>query len=216
MMLEVTDLKSSRGHAMELFISVLGKGVTAKVVGQKIEGECRDTLTRAIVLPTVPEFLNLEPTPRNILVFTQKYGPLVAKPGFSFSIREWIKFQATMRRDWYIHSDATVQFSPGVKRRAETTRTVALNGQQITFSNGHAQLVVRSLLEYLTITLDSLDPQYVKVCQNPECSHPYFIGRKKSDKLCGAAECRAWADRRDKRKSWDRHWDKDTARWIRS
>jgi hypothetical protein len=92
--------------------------------------------------------------------------------------------------------------SPGVKRIGSTPCIVGLHSQWITFSEGRAHLVVRSLLEYLRITLDSQDPEYVKVCQNPGCRHKrYFIGRKKTDKYC-SPDCRSWADRRDKREWW--------------
>jgi len=45
----------------------------------------------------------------------------------------------------------------------------------------------------------------MKVCKNPGCARPYFLADRKDQKLCGAADCKAWADRRDKRRSWKKH-----------
>jgi len=40
------------------------------------------------------------------------------------------------------------------------------------------------------------------VCANPECPAPYFLKSRKTQKICEAGECVAWAQRNYARKWW--------------
>jgi hypothetical protein len=45
----------------------------------------------------------------------------------------------------------------------------------------------------------------MKRCSNRKCRQPFFLIERKGQKICLSPECRAWAERKYKRRSWEKH-----------
>lgn len=53
----------------------------------------------------------------------------------------------------------------------------------------------------------------MRQCAKPECSHRFFIAKRRSDKYC-CKGCALWGKRRSKLKSWGRNWKRwPSTRW---
>lgn len=188
---------------MELTFTYLGAVDSAELRGDKIEGVWGAVLKKSIATPTVEEFVNVAPTPAEILKFTQKFGPLQRDGGgrrFSFDLANWRKLQRRTQASWIQHSASTLQLTPGIKLQGQILKSAGL---AVTIVAGRALANVPSLIELFELQMDSYDSGQIRVCVNPTCQSGkrFFIAPGKR-KYCGG-QCQHWGEKQTKRKWWN-------------
>lgn len=165
-----------------------------------VEGELRVYPKPFYGLPKltlVEEFANWSDTPDEIVRFTRKYGPLrqIKRPGqFRFSAKDWRRLQKQIKQLWRSRIPKHVVLMwpmSGVKPNPDDE--ISIIRSEVTYR-------AASLHRFLLLELCSVPRFRLRICKNPECGNPYFIGRHLRKTYCTTI-CSQGAQR-----SWKLRW----------
>jgi hypothetical protein len=134
---------------------------------------------------------NLPRETKNVLSFTERYGPLSGNPldggQFSFTVESWWRNQMLFQRNWL-----SGQVNP-------TTLLLPDGNTTIEFRDRWLQLGCPDLWTFMTLELLSR-PERLRVCERPSCAHPYFIANHGKERYC-TTDCANWAQSK-----WKKRW----------
>ena len=125
---------------------------------------------------------NLRDDDGAVRAFRRAWGPISKLPMIDAGILEW---RDTLRKAWRGDADAIVE----IQRRTSQYMIASLK-----FSEGRIEMESDHLLgtNYLLFLRDHLAGK-TAICANPDCTQPYFIKRRATQKFCGSPACTAYA-----------------------
>jgi hypothetical protein len=144
----------------------------------------------------VERFANLTPTPRSIVEFTRRFGPLSLRAWdedsdrFRFSISSWKSAQSNFRRSWtYVQNHGLDRAAPHELIRLEF---------------GPKQLLIQcpDIKTFMELELES-QAEKLRMCERKDCIHPYFIPQHGKERYCSTG-CANWAQ-----SQWKKRWHEE-------
>ena len=136
-------------------------------------------------------FVNFPWETKNVLSFTERYGPLSGNPldggQFRFTLESWWLNQMEFQRNWL-----SAQRNP-------TTLLLRDGNTTIEFRDRWLQLGCPDLWTFMIFELLS-KPAKLRICKRPSCAHPYFIANHGKESYC-SADCANWAQ-----SEWKKRW----------
>jgi hypothetical protein len=146
-------------------------------------------------------FANCESTPEEVCRFTARFGPLELSPGqgeFSFKVDDWMASQKEFQKLWRI-----------LAKGGTPARYWPLPGDAVEFRGKWLYLRCGTLWTFMTYELLT-QPAKVRICERPDCKHPYFVAQHGKEQYC-STDCSNWSQaqlkkrwheqQREKRKS---------------
>jgi hypothetical protein len=171
------------------------------VVGEwQAEGVYLGNKTKSRHIRTlVEQFANWKDSPRAILGFVKRYGPLTKRPesgdsAFCQSVADWRDFQSFIRRRWSFGK--SLGFKIGM--RAGETIHFDRYGRVST-------LVVENLQRFMEFELWTHACAHWLKCACPDCKNPYIIAVRSDQEICDDPQCVEWTQRKYKRQWWEAH-----------
>jgi len=197
-------------------LAVLAGVENVELHGDEIVGNWKDELRLRLDRPSgrtlVEDFVNWKTEPEEIRRFVQLYGPLCKTPpfqkphtrtkGFRQSIREWLAYQAELRRAW---RDGLSPYRVGMAEGELLTITPRKLCPR-KFAVVIERIEVSSLSRFLEFELHLRQTTYRRICARPNCETRYFIATGAAQRLC-SPKCAQWQQRRAKLMWWTAHGD---------
>jgi hypothetical protein len=145
-------------------------------------------------------FARVDATPE-IYKFTARFGPLAESPGrgkFSFEVDAWRASQKDFQKFWRV-----------LAKGGSPSRYWPLSGDAFEFTGKWLHLRCGTLWTFMMFELLSR-PAKVRICERPDCKHPYFVAQHGKERYC-SVDCSNWSQaqlkkrwheqQREKRKS---------------
>ena len=135
-------------------------------------------------------FANCDSTPEKVCGFTARYGPLAipqGQGGFSFTLGDWIASQKDFQKFWQVLANGGMPY-----------RYSPLPGDAVEFRVKWLHLRCGTLWTFMTYELLS-QPAKVRICERPDCKHPYFVAQHGKERYC-SIECSGWSQAKLKKR----------------
>jgi hypothetical protein len=135
-------------------------------------------------------FANCPGTPEAIRRFTEGYGPPGLTQGvgeFRFSVDEWVKSQHEFEKFWRV-----------LAKGGTPARYTPLPGDAVEFRGKWLHLRCGTLWTFMTYELLS-QPAKVRLCERPDCKHPYFVAQHGKERYCSTG-CSNWSQAQSKKR----------------
>ena len=142
-------------------------------------------------------FAICDDTPEQVRQFTARFGPLAEPPGrgkFSFEIDAW----RASRKDFQ-------EFWRALAKGGRPSRYWPLPGDAVEFRGKWLHLRCGTLWTFMMYELLS-QPAKVRICERPDCKHPYFVAQHGKERYC-STECSNWSQAQLKKR-----WHEDQRR----
>jgi hypothetical protein len=126
---------------------------------------------------------NCDGTPEAIRTFTESYGPVDLTQGvgkFRFSVDEWVKSQHEFQKFWRV-----------LAKGGTPSRYWPLPGDAVEFRGKWLHLRCGTLWTFVMYELLS-QPAKVRICERPDCKHPYFVAHHGKERYCSTG-CSNWS-----------------------
>jgi len=138
-----------------------------------------DTRAARLVLTTKP--VSGVGDPKAIEAFVRKHGVLLGRVNentghFDEDAVRFARAQDSLRRAWSGEGAAIKEFEEQVEDALEAHLSVRAGGIEIATENLWSFICVLFLRDHVA--------RKTKVCQNPDCSNPYFLQQRRGQKYC--------------------------------
>jgi len=173
--------------------------VGTSIVGTWITNERQHYPERGVTV--AQRLANCHGTPKDIRAFTDNYGPLALTQGvgeFRFSVDEWLESQHEFQKLWRI-----------LAKGGTPSRYWQLPGDAVEFRNKWLQLRCGTLWTFMMYELLSQAGK-VRICERPDCKHPYFIAQHGKEQYC-SVDCSNWSQAQLKKRWHEQQRQKRTA-----
>jgi hypothetical protein len=197
-----------------LLMALAGGAEDVKLEGENVTGRWRAEpifVTNRLhkhVPSIVEQFANID-SPKAIVAFTKRFGPLVTRPergdlAFRQSLSDWRDAQNFVRRHWSSSRNS------GHKIGMRSSEEVHLDKR-----GKISALALESLRRFLEFELWTTPRVRRMKCTAPDCGTPFVIATRADQKTCDDPHCKKWAQRTFKRKWWaanGERWRKERAK----
>ena len=189
----------------ELTFSTLAIDVTAvRLNGDRVEGQgdtCWALPWSDSPRALVEKFANWGDTPKEIIRFTRKYGPVglladKSRRRFSFPLDEWRTAQRRFRDLW-----KKLVYRRGDPIPLAGRRFASKPGEGFSFYGGQWEYRASTLERLLRLQLLAIRADYLRVCAQQGCQNPFFLARDSRQEYCSDI-CSNEAQKASKRQWW--------------